>query len=440
MTEKLMAQDEVVSALLAFVYSGGIGSTKGKAVAYALIETTPDAFSWSTAMEDLDGPAVPIDRYRVKIDRRSKEISPPQPIQLTDAELSDVIMSATGQHLASSTCFTDGALSISYKVTVHENPDTAYVVQLHHHGNVASMDSLMTLISNTADPQILPVPPVFPIPGERERQEATGLGRQITLLIPGDVASTVYPALSHDEKVIFIRRMALAFQACWRLPLPEPRLIGELAAATGDDGEILLSIEPDRHHGLGGPFSSVRDYLRAYIKSALTSLEKQQGIDDYKERFLGRIRDFVNNCLHNIPAVVENKPIVAMHSDMGPHNVIVSSHSGSDIKAIIDWESVAGAPFMALHRIIKMLFRRPAANGYGREYDRVDELREAFWGAIPDWKWWNEDESTLVFLEWFRFGMFLKPEWRPRDLPIDEAEEFWRENIRIVEEILVKYL
>jgi hypothetical protein len=382
---------------------------------------------------------VPIDRYRIEIDRRSKEISPPQPIQLTDAELSDAILSATGQHLASATRFTDGALSISYKVTVQESLETAYVVQLRHHGNVASMDSLMTLISNTADPQILPVPPVFPIPGERERQEATGLGRQITLLIPGDIASTVYPTMRHDEKLIFIRRTALAFQACWRLPLPEPHLIGELIATTGDDGEILLGIEPDRYHGLVGPFSSVRDYLRAYIKSALTNLEKQQGIDDYKETFLGRIRDFVNNYLHSIPAIVENMPIVAMHSDMGPHNFIVSSHSRSDIKAIIDWEFVAGAPFMSLYRIIEMLFRRPAANGYGREYDRADELREAFWGAIPDWKRWNEDESTLVFLEWFRFGMFLKPEWRPRDLPTHEADEFWRENIRVVEEMLVKY-
>jgi hypothetical protein len=45
MAEKLMTQDEAVSALLAFVYSGAIGSPKGKAAAYALIETTPAAFS-----------------------------------------------------------------------------------------------------------------------------------------------------------------------------------------------------------------------------------------------------------------------------------------------------------------------------------------------------------------------------------------------------------
>ncbi|KAK7420722.1 hypothetical protein QQZ08_010257 [Neonectria magnoliae] len=61
-----------------------------------------------------------------------------------------------------------------------------------------------------------------------------------------------------------------------------------------------------------------------------------------------------------------------------------------------------------------MLFRKPALNGFGPEYDRADELREAFWGTIPDWKQWNQSEATQAFLEWFRFGLFMKPEWRPK--------------------------
>lgn len=91
--------------------------------------------------------------------------------------------------------------------------------------------------------------------------------------------------------------------------------------------------------------------------------------------------DFVENRLHNIPPVVEDIPIVAMHTDLGPHNAIVSSQTCSEIRAIIDWEFVASTP--SLHRIIKMLFRRPAPNRVGPEYDRADELREAFWGSIP---------------------------------------------------------
>ncbi|KAF2462524.1 uncharacterized protein BDR25DRAFT_198328, partial [Lindgomyces ingoldianus] len=212
------------------IFSGAIGSPKGKGVGYALIKATPTSFSWSAALEDIEEPATPILRYLVKIDRRSKEISPPEPIVLSETELAEAILAATGQHLASSTRFTDGALSISYKVAVQESQDVTYVVQLRHHGRVASMDALMTLISRTTDSHSLPVPPVYPIPGEMERQEATGMGRQITRLIPGVMASSVYPRLSHENKLIFVRNMALAFQACWTVQLPEHHLIGELTA------------------------------------------------------------------------------------------------------------------------------------------------------------------------------------------------------------------
>ena len=33
----------------------------------------------------------------------------------------------------------------------------------------------------------------------------------------------------------------------------------------------------------------------------------------------------------------------------------------------------------------------------------------------------------------------MKPEWRPKDLPEDELQNFWQENIRVVEGILNKY-
>ncbi|KAF1961701.1 hypothetical protein CC80DRAFT_522437 [Byssothecium circinans] len=422
----------------AYIFSGAIGSPKGKGVGYALIKATPTTFSWSAALEDIDESATPILRYLVKIDRRSKEISLPEPIELSETELADAILVATGQHLASSTRFTDGALSISYKVTVQESQDDTYVVQLRHHGRVASMDALMTLISTTTDFHILPVPPVYPILGEMERQEATGMGRQITRLIPGVMASSVYPRLSHEKKLIFVRNMALAFQACWTIQLPEHHLIGELTAGE-IGGRVVLGIGPDRHYGLGGPFTSVRKYLQAHIRSSLIALEKQQAIEEYKEQFLDRIRDFVDNRLHNIPAIVEDIPIVAMHADMGPHNIIVSSETHTEIQAVIDWEFVASAPYASLHRIIEMLFRKPAPNGFGPEYEGADKLREAFWATIPDWKQWNQSETTQAFMEWFRFGLFMKPEWRPNDLPKDERQDYWRENTRVVEDILKKY-
>lgn len=177
--------------------------------------------------------------------RRSRKVLPPEPIAIPEPELAEAFLSAPGQHLASSTRFTDGALSVSYKVRARGS-NVAYVVQLHHHSKVASMDSLMLLISQTIDSNVLPVPPVYPIPGEKTRQQATGFGRQITQLIPGIMASKTYPHLPHDKKPLFVQKVALAFQACWSIPLPTPHLIGEVIASKSGDS-IVLDIAPDRH-------------------------------------------------------------------------------------------------------------------------------------------------------------------------------------------------
>ena len=434
-----MTQDEAASALLAHVFAGALGPTNGKGVAYALLESTPTAFSWSAALEDLDEAPGPIDRYLIRIDRYSKEISSPKLIQLSEEEISEALLSATGHHLSSSTRFTDGALSISYKAFVKEDPDIAYVIQLRHHGNVASMDAIMGYISRTINKDNLPVTPVYPIPGEKNKQQATGMGRQITRLVPGSVASSVYPGLPHDRKLVLIRQMALAYQACWSLTLPSARLIGEIVATTVDS-EVVLDVKPDRHHGLGGPFSSVRKYLEAYIKSRLEALEKQEGIEEFKSTYLERIKSFVDTRLQNsLPTSVENVPIVFMHSDMGLHNVIVSDELQPEIKSIVDWEFVASAPFPSLYRIIEGLFRQPATNGFGPEYEHASELRQTFWETIPTWKRRMESDSAQDFLEWFRLGLFMKPEWRPENLFGDEANGYWRENIRVVEGVLKKY-
>lgn len=116
-------------------------------MSYALIEETGNSFSCVAALEDINAPATPVHRYVVKINRQSREISTPEPIVLSETELSEAILAATGQHVASSTRFTDGALSVSYRVAVQELQDVEYVVQLRHHGYVAST---------------LPIPPVIP--------------------------------------------------------------------------------------------------------------------------------------------------------------------------------------------------------------------------------------------------------------------------------------
>jgi hypothetical protein len=223
-----MSQDEAISALVAFIFSGVIGSPKGKGVSYSLLKATDSAFSWIAALEEEGNTGQPIDRYLVDINRVSRKIQPPILLALSKVELQEAVLTATGHHLKASSRFADGALSISYKVSIEEDPDIQYVVQLRHHGNVTSMNRLMSLISSAIDPSILPLPTVYPIPGKEKRQKMTGIGRQITRLIPGPMANSVYPRMSHEEKLVFVRHMALAFQATWQITLPKSRLIGEL--------------------------------------------------------------------------------------------------------------------------------------------------------------------------------------------------------------------
>jgi hypothetical protein len=140
----------------------------------------------------------------------------------------------------------------------------------------------------------------------------------------------------------------------------------------------------------------------------------------------------------HIPAVVEQIPIVFAHSDMGLHNIIVSSTNPSEIAAVIDWEFYASSPYACLEPMIERLFCEPADNSFGREYPGAKELREAFWGSIPKWDRWNQSEATKVFREWHRFGLFMRAEWRPENLKEEEREAFWAENVRVVEEFLTK--
>lgn len=427
-----ITQDEAASALVTYLFSGAIGSPKDKGVSYSLLEATGGTFSWIAALEEEDSTSQPIDRYRVDIDRVSRMIQTPMLISLSEAELTEAVLAATGHHLKVFSRFTDGAISISYKVSIKEDPDIQYIVQLRHHGKVILINLLMSLIFLSIDPSILP------LPGEEQYQEKTGLGRQIARLIPGPMANSVYPRMPHEEKLAFVRIMALAFQANWRLPLSKERLIGELCAVQAGDCTVL-TVGPDRHYNLGRPFTSVRDYLHAYIGSSLDAFKRPQGIDKYKVRFLQRVTAFVECGMKNISAIIEDVSVVAIHSDMGPHNVIVSPTTHTDIMAIIDWEFVASAPYASLHRIIEMLFREPASNGFGSEYEYADELRDAFWGAIPEWKTRNESKATRVFLEWYQFGLFMKAEWRPDGLDEEEKAVYCGENVRVVEGLLGKY-
>ncbi|MCJ1344451.1 hypothetical protein MMC31_002654 [Peltigera leucophlebia] len=130
-------------------------------------------------------------------------------------------------------------------------------------------------------------------------------------------------------RIVFVQNMTLAFQDIWHIPLPQPRLIDELCA-TQAGNHVILNVGPNRHYSLGGPFISVRNYLRTHICSALDAFKRQQGSKEYKARDLQRVTDFVERVMNYIPAVVEEIPVVAVYADMRPHNVILSLTTTTD--------------------------------------------------------------------------------------------------------------
>ena len=435
----LINRDEAISLLLSKMFSLIKDSPKGKGVMYSLLQETESFFSFiASIMDTNDHSQNPIDRSRVVVERVSGKVQTPTPISLSREELADAIWHGTGHHISSFARFNDGALSISYKVSVLEDPDVEYVVQLRHHGDVASMNSIMLLVSTLIPPHILPVPAVYPIADERELQCKHGMGIQITRFVPGVMANSVYPTMTHEDRLLLVRKLALAFDALWRIPIPSERLIGELNA-TREGDTIRLHVSADRHFSLGGPFCSVADYLRAKIRGSLDSFRRQQCIEEYKSRYLQPVTDFVSTGMLEIPAVVEQIPVVPVHSDMGLHNIIVSATNPADIMAIIDWEFCSSAPYATAHSLIERLFREWSPNEFGEEYPHADELRRAFWETIPEWKRWNESEATTVFVEWFRFASFMRAEPMPDNLEEEEKNAWWTENVRVTEAFLGKY-
>lgn len=241
---------------------------KGKRESYSLLEATDSVVSWIAALEKEDGTSQPIDRYLVDIDKILQKAQTPMLIKLSgNIKLREVVLAATDNHLKASSWFINRAPTIFYKFTIEEDPHIQYVVQLHHHGNITSMNLVISLISTTVDPSILPLSAVYPIPGEKQRQKITGFDRQIARLISGPIANSVYPQISHQENLVFVQNMAPVFQGIWHIPLPKPRLIGELCT-TQTGNYITLNLSPDRYYNFKGPFTSVRDYFRSHICSA----------------------------------------------------------------------------------------------------------------------------------------------------------------------------
>jgi hypothetical protein len=232
---------------------------------------------------------------------------------------------------------------------------------------------------------VLPIPAAYPIDQKWIDRYFPGENILITKFVPaGVVAFRSFPKMSHEQWLRFVQNFARAFNGLWNVDLPSDTMIGGVTARR--EGDVtMLSIGPNRQHG---PQASVSDFLRAYIRQrvdALKNLPTEQGLDQFKAKYLQPLHDFVESGMPNIPPIVDQVPVVLAHSDMGLHNVIVSAKDPTELLAIIDWEFVATYPFVWLEHLFENLFRPRSVNQKMPEYPGEDQLREAFWGSMPKW-------------------------------------------------------
>lgn len=87
--------------------------------------------------------------------------------------------------------------------------------------------------------------------------------------------------------------------------------------------------------------------------------------------------------MNMIPAIVEHIPIVTIPSDMGPHNMIVSSQTQPTSNPSLTGNLLRVR--LSCHFIVLLRFfsRPPAVNGFGPEYNRAVVLRNGILRSYP---------------------------------------------------------
>ncbi|KAI9651977.1 MAG: hypothetical protein M1829_001990 [Trizodia sp. TS-e1964] len=233
-----------------------------------------------------------------------------------------------------------------------------------------------------------------------------------------------------------LKRVAHVFDAVWSLISPPANtLIGETLI---DPDTLSLPVGPYRQYQIGGPFSSVSSYLESWIRKRVLMLQEQEGVEEYKSKYLDRILQFTATLPNSIPDIVNCVPVVVTQADIGLHNMILDSDPPHDMKAVIDWEFVYCYPFpFSACMIIEPMI---SENSDGSESELTEGLRAAFWNEIPKWRDLLSNESCQAFIAFFNFGLSLKVQFLHGDKGDVEAKwRSWDRSCRVVDAFLDKY-
>ncbi|KAK3306215.1 uncharacterized protein B0T15DRAFT_494324 [Chaetomium strumarium] len=408
--------------VLDLILQGLIGSAKGKGVVANLVTQDDDSAVYVVALVALPVPEdQAMDRHLIHLDKKTSNVLSLKPVSIEPDEMKQLLRDNKLGTLKTYQRLSNGAYGTTYKVTVEEPDRPQLIVQLRFRGNVASMNALQYYIRARASRE-LPVPRTFPATAFDRRSD----GLQLQVTGPPN---------------------ARAFAALWELPVARinsavfgEAVISLLPSDSSDDGLLSITVGPEKQDGVEGPFDSVSSFLRAWILHRFEKLEAQHGIDEYKALLLPSIRNFVQCKLDSqLPKGLDKTPVVLMHTDLGLHNVLVSESSPYEFTAVIDWEFVSCLPFLcAVPRLIEPMFRE----GLGHDEkgalleEAIQPLREAFLNEIKEVMASVEGQT---FLEWYEFGLYMKPNaYMKFGASPEERMASW-ENISVVERFLNRW-
>lgn len=206
------------------------------------------------------------------MDRKYGITDTPKLISLPNLELARANLIATGLEMAEAARFTDGAMSVSYKISVRNDPDTHFLFQIRHIGDMQSIYETIQTISAKTDPEVLSIPAAYD--QKWIDHYFSGENILITKFVPaGVMAFRSYPKMSHEQRVRFVQNFARAFNALWNVDLPSDTMIGGVTARR--EGDVTrLTIGPNR---LGIcrdlPLCLARASVRKLISAAISKSE-----------------------------------------------------------------------------------------------------------------------------------------------------------------------
>ena len=120
-----------------------------------------------------------------------------------------------------------------------------------------------------------------------------------------------------------------------------------------EDGTYDLGPLP----GLGGPFSTVTEYLKAWAKTArFPHLSRaKEGCGEYCDEIVAQIADFPDK-LQDLAASVSARdlgPFPLFHPDFGHNNIIVDDDY--KILGVVDWEHACSVPWECIYFPVTLL-------------------------------------------------------------------------------------